>query len=294
MREYFSQFGTITKLRLSRNRRTGASKHFAFIEFESDDVARIVAKTMDNYLMFGHILKCKYASQGSLHPDIWKGANKRFKVVPFLKLEKRALEAPKTAEKWNEKISREEKRRKKKAEKLKEIGYEMKLPKITKPEEVFEKRKLAITKKPEVVVSPTGDSAPAPPIEAHGNKPKDEAAVKSSKPGKMTEKLQTESTRDSCPASPATGSGEKDAQPEPKTRKRRKGKKENKAEMAQPDAQLNAELLNVAAAAPTLTTALEPKVSLERSPKGEPARTEIIAPMDDSKVKKRSRRRRRN
>src|SRR4051795_10560276 len=103
MREYFSQFGTITKIRLSRNRRTGASKHFAFIEFESNEVAKIVANTMDNYLMFGHILKCKYAPKESLHPALWKGANKRFRMVPFAMLEKKALEAPKTSQQWERK-----------------------------------------------------------------------------------------------------------------------------------------------------------------------------------------------
>ncbi|OJD26449.1 hypothetical protein ACJ73_02162, partial [Blastomyces percursus] len=50
MRAYFSQFGPITQLRLSRHRTTGRSKHFAFIEFASDSVARVVADTMDNYL----------------------------------------------------------------------------------------------------------------------------------------------------------------------------------------------------------------------------------------------------
>jgi nucleolar protein 15 len=140
MREYFSQFGTISKLRLARNRRTGASKHFAFIEFESDEVAKIVANTMDNYLMFGHILKCKYAPQESLHPDLWKGANKRFKRVPYTMLEKKALEAPKTAKQWEKKNAKEQKKREQKAEKMKLLGYEMKLPKLKDPGEVLEQR----------------------------------------------------------------------------------------------------------------------------------------------------------
>ena len=59
MKAYFGQFGTILKLRLSRNKKTGASKHYAFIQFEDASVASIVAKTMDNYLMFGHLLKVK-------------------------------------------------------------------------------------------------------------------------------------------------------------------------------------------------------------------------------------------
>lgn len=60
MKAYFGQFGTVSRLRLSRNKKTGASKHYAFIEFAEEEVAKIVAETMDNYLLYGHILKCKY------------------------------------------------------------------------------------------------------------------------------------------------------------------------------------------------------------------------------------------
>ncbi|PHU12043.1 hypothetical protein BC332_18973 [Capsicum chinense] len=35
---FFKQFGTIKKLRLARNKKTGESKHFGFIEFESPEV----------------------------------------------------------------------------------------------------------------------------------------------------------------------------------------------------------------------------------------------------------------
>ena len=39
--------------------------------------------------MFGHILKCKYIPSEQLHPDIWKGANRRFKRTPWNKIEKK-------------------------------------------------------------------------------------------------------------------------------------------------------------------------------------------------------------
>lgn len=124
MRAYFSQFGTITRLRLSRNRKTGRSKHYAFIEFESSEVAKIVADTMDKYLLFGHILKCKFAAPEELHPEVWKGANKRFKTVPWNKIEGRKLELPMGREGWEKRTEREKKRRDRKNEKTKEIGYE--------------------------------------------------------------------------------------------------------------------------------------------------------------------------
>nr|KYP31432.1 putative RNA-binding protein C1827.05c family [Cajanus cajan] len=37
MEGYFGQFGTIKRLRISRNKRTGKSRHFGFIEFESPE-----------------------------------------------------------------------------------------------------------------------------------------------------------------------------------------------------------------------------------------------------------------
>jgi nucleolar protein 15 len=177
MREYFSQFGDITKLRLSRNRRTGASKHFAFIEFASSEVAQIVAKTMDNYLMFGHILKCKFAPQESLHPNLWKGANKRFKKVPYTKIEKRALEAPMSKKQWEKKITKEQKKREMKAEKMKKLGYEMELPKLKQPGEVLDQRKLEKAEQHKLLEASTMDEGPSGAIELLKGFPKDEVAL---------------------------------------------------------------------------------------------------------------------
>lgn len=38
--EYFSQFGKVTKVRLSRNKKSGKSKGYAFLEFSSAEVRR--------------------------------------------------------------------------------------------------------------------------------------------------------------------------------------------------------------------------------------------------------------
>ncbi|KAK2803973.1 hypothetical protein FQN50_006779 [Emmonsiellopsis sp. PD_5] len=136
MRAYFSQFGPITRLRLSRNRTTGHSKHFAFIEFDSASVAQVVADSMNNYLMFGHILKCRVVPNEAIHADLWKGANKRFKKTPWNAIEKRRLDAGKTREQWGKKIEAEEKKRAERAEKMKELGYEFEMPDIKRVEDV--------------------------------------------------------------------------------------------------------------------------------------------------------------
>ena len=144
MQAFFAQFGEITKLRLSRNKRTGASKHFAFVEFKHKEVAKIAAETMDNYLMYGHILKAKFAPEETLHPDVWKGANKKFRKIPHAKLEKGELEAPKSEEQWRKKNVREQKKREKKAKKLQELmGLDIAPVELKDPSEAIEEKRLA-------------------------------------------------------------------------------------------------------------------------------------------------------
>ena len=61
---------------------TGRSKHYGFVEFESASVAQIVAETMDNYLLMGHILICKVIPKDEVHPSLWVGANRKWRAVP--------------------------------------------------------------------------------------------------------------------------------------------------------------------------------------------------------------------
>ena len=68
---------------LSRNlRQTGKPKHYGFVEFDSSSVAQIVAETMDNYLLMGHILTCKVIPKDQVHPELWVGANRKWRPVP--------------------------------------------------------------------------------------------------------------------------------------------------------------------------------------------------------------------
>ncbi|XP_005186157.2 MKI67 FHA domain-interacting nucleolar phosphoprotein [Musca domestica] len=60
LKNYFEQFGKVTRLRLARSKRTGNSKGYAFVEFEYPEVAQVAAETMDNYLMFKKLVKAAY------------------------------------------------------------------------------------------------------------------------------------------------------------------------------------------------------------------------------------------
>lgn len=83
MMGFFKQFGHVRRLRLSRNRRTGNSKHYAFIQFEEPEVARIVANTMNSYRLFDHVLSCQVVPPQAIHERMFVGANKAFKPQPF-------------------------------------------------------------------------------------------------------------------------------------------------------------------------------------------------------------------
>ncbi|KFM75147.1 MKI67 FHA domain-interacting nucleolar phosphoprotein-like protein, partial [Stegodyphus mimosarum] len=75
--DYFRQFGKVLRMRLARSSKTGRSKGFAFIEFESEEVAKTVAEAMNNYLFFEKLLKCEFVPQDKLHPDTFSGWKKR-------------------------------------------------------------------------------------------------------------------------------------------------------------------------------------------------------------------------
>ena len=146
MRSYFSQFGDLTHLKLARNRKTGKSKHFAFIEFASSSVADIVVKTMDKYLLFGHVLQVRRVREEDIKAEdrgrLWRGEGRRgWNVKPHNKLERGHLRRGKSREAWESKVGREERRRSRKAEKLGEMGYQFEMPGLKPVSEVAVKPK---------------------------------------------------------------------------------------------------------------------------------------------------------
>ncbi|UZJ51354.1 hypothetical protein CBS101457_000674 [Exobasidium rhododendri] len=98
LRAYLSQFGDISRLRLSRNKNTGASKHYAFVEFEDEEVAQIVQETMNNYLLEGRLLQVRVLPKEKVHPSMWIGADKKWRKVPEVRRFKVLHDEPKTAE----------------------------------------------------------------------------------------------------------------------------------------------------------------------------------------------------
>jgi nucleolar protein 15 len=128
MKQYFSQFGKVSRLRLSRNKKTGHSKHYAFIEFQSETVAEIAAETMNNYLLFGHLLVCKVIPQDQVHPSTFVGANRKFRVADRFKTLRKKHNKPKTKEQQAKTVHRLLSKEEKKREQLKELGIDYDFP----------------------------------------------------------------------------------------------------------------------------------------------------------------------
>lgn len=127
MRGFFSQFGMIKRLRLARNKKTGRSKHFAFIEFEHVEVARIVAKSMHGYLMFSKVLACQLLPPEQVHPDTFKHAIRQgASKAASLKREKKRHDkarSPEARAAREKRVVKSEQRKRKKLEAL-GIDYE--------------------------------------------------------------------------------------------------------------------------------------------------------------------------
>ena len=83
MREYFGQFGDVTRVKVSRNKKTGRSKHYAFVEFKHPEVAAIVAESMNNYLLANQVLKVVLLEPEKVHPQTFEGTGTKFKTVPW-------------------------------------------------------------------------------------------------------------------------------------------------------------------------------------------------------------------
>jgi nucleolar protein 15 len=130
LRGYFSQFGNVLNLRVSRNKKTGRSKHYAFLEFDSSEVAQIVVDTMDNYVLYGRILKCKIfnipvsENVEEFRKKLWKGANKKFVPVDHKKKLAEQHNRVRTPDEKKQRLDRLVKKEQKLKRKIKQLGID--------------------------------------------------------------------------------------------------------------------------------------------------------------------------
>lgn len=76
IKQYFRQFGRITRFRLARGKKTGRTRGYGWVEFEEREVAEVVAKTMDKYMMFGKVLQVVLMPPEKVPPGVFRRWNK--------------------------------------------------------------------------------------------------------------------------------------------------------------------------------------------------------------------------
>ncbi|KAF5729432.1 RNA-binding (RRM/RBD/RNP motifs) family protein isoform 1 [Tripterygium wilfordii] len=130
MEEYFNQFGKIRRLRIARNKKTGNSKHFGFIEFEAPGVAEIVADSMHNYLLFEHLLQVHVIAPEHVHPKLWRGYNYKRNPVDWVQIERKKQNKERTLDSHKKLVENIMKRDRKRKKRIEAAGIEYECPEI--------------------------------------------------------------------------------------------------------------------------------------------------------------------
>ncbi|CAA0826389.1 RNA-binding (RRM/RBD/RNP motifs) family protein [Striga hermonthica] len=131
MEAFFKQFGTIRRLRIARNKKTGKSKHFGFIEFESPEVvAKVVEECMHNYLMYEHLLQVQLVPPERVHPKLWKGVTRRYKPLDSVQIERKRHNKERTLEEQQKLIAGIMQRDKKRRKRIEAAGIDYECPEI--------------------------------------------------------------------------------------------------------------------------------------------------------------------
>ncbi|XP_062610408.1 MKI67 FHA domain-interacting nucleolar phosphoprotein-like [Saccostrea cucullata] len=132
LKKYMSQFGKVKAVKVSRSNKTGKSKGYAFVEFQSDDVARIVADTMNNYLVFERLIKCQYIPSEKLHPKTMGRRSGVFKPPKAHIIARDRHNNRKAEFKQEKSIKRLLKKQKKRSDMLKVLGIDLKMNTLEK------------------------------------------------------------------------------------------------------------------------------------------------------------------
>eukprot|EP00804_Cyclotella_cryptica_P011204 CCRYP_007731-RA/>CCRYP_007731-RA protein AED:0.06 eAED:0.06 QI:107/1/1/1/1/1/2/183/286 len=125
---FLNQFGSVQRCRVSRSTKTGRSRGYAFVEFAEEEVAKIVAETMNGYFLLEKRLVCHVLPKEKVYDMMFKRARKiatKKDVQNRVRLEVNKRRTPEVIKGITAKlVQREELKRKK----LAELGIEYDFP----------------------------------------------------------------------------------------------------------------------------------------------------------------------
>ena len=127
MKNFFAQFGEVKRLKLFRSTKTGNSKGYAFIDFESSEVAKVVADAMNGYYLLEKQLVCNIVPSSKLHDGMFKYSSLKGKSKNLTKENSNLSSSHDHLEfgkKTDKQVKSQLKQQKKKNLKLKSLGIE--------------------------------------------------------------------------------------------------------------------------------------------------------------------------
>jgi nucleolar protein 15 len=128
LRNFLQQFGKLVNIRISRSVKSGNSRGYAFVRWEDAETARIVAETLQGYLLGGRRLVCHSVPNPNKH--MFYNTDK---VIEQRQLKRKVDEKKRTSSladlgKIKEITARLVMRERKKRAKLEELGIEYEFP----------------------------------------------------------------------------------------------------------------------------------------------------------------------
>ncbi|CAB1121554.1 unnamed protein product [Ectocarpus sp. CCAP 1310/34] len=128
MNGFFKQFGDVIRVRISRSKKSGRCKGYAYVEFASPEVAQIVAETMNGYYLFDKQLVCRVLKFEEIHPNLFDGAGVKFRKVNWHGLYREKYNADRTQVKDEKHTAKLLKKDKAKKDKLAKLGIDYDFP----------------------------------------------------------------------------------------------------------------------------------------------------------------------
>lgn len=128
LKKFFMQFGIVRKLKLFRSPKTGGSRGFAFLQFESPDTAQTVSDAMHGYFLHDRQLVSHVVPASKHHEGMWKMRKPTEEMLADASKEEEVVKKdvdPKTAQ------AALAKRMEEKQRKLNDLGIDFQIPALS-------------------------------------------------------------------------------------------------------------------------------------------------------------------
>ncbi|GMI45034.1 hypothetical protein TrCOL_g3313 [Triparma columacea] len=116
---FLSQFGDVIGLHVSRSKRTGNPKGYAFVKFRDAETAGIVSETMSGYFLMERRLISHVVAEKDVRPDMFSG---KFRKVDWVGIHRDKVNRVRTAEEEEKREKKGRGKLAKKMDKLKAMG----------------------------------------------------------------------------------------------------------------------------------------------------------------------------